>query len=176
MRHVRVWDGLVRLTHWAVAVLVLADLALLKPDSAVHRWVGYAMLALVLLRIGWGFVGPRHARFSAFPPSLRASRAYLAGLLRGEHETYLSHNPLGALMVYNLWATLIALGVTGYMMTTDRYWGVAWVADLHSALADWVAISVAFHLGGVLFDTRRSKVNLVRAMITGEKEIPGPGE
>lgn len=176
MRHIPVWDIFVRVTHWVVATMVLAELVVVHPDSLTHRLVGYTVVTLVVLRLVWGLIGPRHARFSSFPPSLQAARSHLAGLARGEEDLHLSHNPLGALMVYNLWATMIALGVTGYMMTTDAYWGVAWVANLHSALADWVALCVCLHLVGVFYDTRRSKVNLVRAMITGKKQIPGPGE
>ncbi|HUS55412.1 MAG TPA: cytochrome b/b6 domain-containing protein, partial [Thermohalobaculum sp.] len=85
MQRISVWDIFVRATHWIVAVLVLAELTVLDEDWAVHRWAGYAVLALVALRLIWGLVGSRYARFSAFPPSLRAAWAHLAGLLRGEH-------------------------------------------------------------------------------------------
>lgn len=176
MQRIPVWDIFVRVTHWTVAVLVLAELTLLDEDWAVHRWAGYVVLALVALRLIWGLIGSRHARFSAFPPSLRAAWAHLAGLLRGRHELHLSHNPLGALMAYNLWASLIAVCVTGILMTTKTFWGVDWVEESHEIISNWVMISVILHVAGVVFDTRYSKVNLVRAMITGQKEIPGPGE
>jgi len=176
MQRVPVWDILVRVTHWTVAFLVFAELTLLDEDGAVHRWAGYAVLVLVALRLVWGLTGPRHARFSSFPPSLRAARAHLAGLLRERNEPSLSHNPLGALMAYNLWASLIAVCVTGILMTTRTFWGADWVEELHEIIANWVLISVGLHVAGVVFETRHSKVNLVRAMITGQKEIPGPGE
>jgi cytochrome b len=176
MQRIPVWDIVVRFTHWAVAVLVIGELTVLDDDWAVHRWAGYAVLALVALRLVWGLIGSRHARFSAFPPRLKAARAHLAGLLRGRRERHLSHNPLGALMVYNLWASLIAVCVTGIMMTTRTFWGVEWVEGLHEVIANWVMISGLLHVAGVVFETRTSNVNLVRAMITGEKEIPGPGE
>jgi len=176
MQRIAVWDAFVRLTHWTVAILVLGELSVLDPDWAVHRWAGYVVLALVTLRLGWGVVGTPHARFSAFPPSVHKARLHLAELSRGQHRLYLSHNPLGALMVYNLWAALIAACVTGILMTTDAFWGVDWVEESHEMLANWVMISVGLHLAGVAFETWVSNVNLVRAMITGRKEIPGPGE
>ncbi|HUS53439.1 MAG TPA: cytochrome b/b6 domain-containing protein [Thermohalobaculum sp.] len=176
MQRIPVWDMFVRVTHWTVAVLVLAELTVLDEDWAVHRWAGYVVLALVALRLIWGLVGSRYARFSAFPPSLRAAWAHLAGLRRGEHALHLSHNPLGALMAYNLWASLIAVCVTGILMTTKTFWGVDWVEETHEIVANWVLISVILHVAGVVFETRHSKVNLVRAMINGQKEIPGPGE
>jgi cytochrome b len=152
MQCIPVWDIFVRVTHWAVASLVLAELVILDED------------------------GPRYARFSAFPPSLQSARAHLAGLLRSKYELHLSHNPQGALMAYNLWASLIAVCVTGTLMTTRTFWGVDWVEDSHEIIANWVLVSVSLHVAGVMFETWRSKVNLVRAMITGQKEIPGPGE
>lgn len=176
MQRIPVWDILVRVTHWTIAVLVIAELIVLDEDWAAHRWAGYAVLALVAVRLAWGLIGSRHARFSAFPPSLKAARAHLAGFFLGRRTLHLSHNPLGALMAYNLWASLIAVCVTGIMMTTRTFWGVDWVEETHEIVADWVLASVLLHVAGVLFETRYSKVNLVRAMITGEKELPGPGE
>ena len=176
MQRIRVWDPLVRIIHWAVALMVIAELTVIDEDWALHRWVGYAVLGFVLLRLVWGLIGPRHARFSAFPPSLAAAREHVAEILRGERRVHLSHNPLGALMAYNLWAALVALWVTGYMLGTNAFFGVEWVEELHEAIADWVMISVLLHVGGVVFETWRSGINLVRAMISGEKVLPGPAE
>ena len=66
--------------------------------------------------------------------------------------------------------------VSGYLMTTDAFFGVEWVEGAHEAIANWLMISVVLHVAGVLFETRASNVNLVRAMITGDKQIPGLGE
>ncbi len=175
-RSVPVWDIFVRVTHWSVAVLVIADLTVFDDDWAVHRWAGYVVLALVALRLAWGLAGPRHARFSAFPPNLQAARAHMAGLLRGRREVHLSHNPLGALMACNLWASLIVVCVSGILTTAYKFWGIELVKGLHEVVANWVLISVLLHIAGVAFDTWHSKVNLVRAMVTGVKEIPGPEE
>ena len=175
-RSIPVWDIFVRVTHWSVAVLVVADLTVFDDDWAVHRWAGYVVLALVALRLVWGLIGPRYARFKAFPPSLQAARAHLKGLLRGRREPHLSHNPLGALMAYNLWASLVVVCVTGILITSFKFWGIELVEGLHEVSANWVLISVGLHLAGVAFDTWHSKVNLVRAMITGQKEMPGREE
>lgn len=175
MQRFPVWDLMVRFTHWTIAILVLAELTVLDEDWAIHRWAGYAVLGLVVMRLFWGLVGSRHARFSAFPPSLKAARTHLAVLLRGKVERHLSHNPLGALMAYNLWASLVLVCMTGFLLTTKTFWGVDWVEDLHEILSNWVLLSIVLHLAGVAFETWHSKINLVRAMITGQKEIPGPG-
>lgn len=176
MRSIPVWDILVRFTHWTVAVLVIGELTVVDEDWAIHRWAGYAVLGLVGLRLLWGLVGTRYARFSAFPLSLALAREDLFNLLRGRRELHLSHNPLGALMAYNLWAALIAVCLTGILMTTRAFFGAEWLEEVHEGVANWVLVSVLLHVAGVAFETWYSKVNLVRAMITGTKEIPAPGE
>jgi cytochrome b len=76
-------------------------------------------------------------------------------------------------MAYNLWASLIVVCISGILMTTRTFWGVDWVEETHEIVSNWVLISVLLHLGGVAFESWYSKVNLVRAMITGDKEISG---
>lgn len=170
-RIVQVWDPLVRLIHWSVVGAVLLNASVIEEESAAHELIGYVAVALVGLRLVWGLVGTEPARFSAFPPNPVAAIRHLAGLLRGEDRVHLSHNPAGALMAYNLWATVLAMGVTGWMMGTVRFFGMDWVKELHEALFGWLMISVALHLIGVLADSRLTRVNLVRAMLDGKKRI-----
>jgi cytochrome b len=171
-RLVRVWDPLVRLIHWGVAGGVLLNATVLEDESTAHETVGYVVLGFVLVRLAWGLIGTSHARFAAFPPNPVAALRHLAGLLRGHHRVHLSHNPAGALMVYNLWATLIGLGLTGYMMGTPRFFGMEWVEELHEGLFAWLMVSVALHVAAVLLDSWLTRTPLVRAMIDGRKRIP----
>jgi len=87
-------------------------------------------------------------------------------------RAHLGHSPLGALMIFNLLAVMLAIGVTGYMMTTDAYWGVEWVEEAHEMLVVWAEISVVLHIAAVVFESWRTGVNLPRAMITGKKSVP----
>jgi cytochrome b len=171
-RDVAVWDPLVRLIHWSLALTILLNGAITEEESRLHEWVGYIALGLVGLRLVWAILGPRHARFSAFPPSPARAIRYVRSVLSGDKTVHLSHNPLGALMVYNLWLSVIALGVTGYMMTTIRFFGIDWVKEAHELVFNWLILSVALHVAGVAFDTWWSGVNLVRAMVLGRKRIP----
>ncbi len=170
-RSVPVWDPLVRLVHWGVAGSVLLNATVIDEESAAHEVIGYVAVGLVATRLVWGLVGTRHARFSAFPPNPVAALRHIAGLIRGRHKVHLSHNPAGALMVYNLWATLIGMGVTGYMMGTRAYFGIEWVEELHEGLFNWLMISVGLHLAGVVVDSLATRVNLVRAMLDGRKRV-----
>ncbi|MFP7675642.1 cytochrome b/b6 domain-containing protein [Marivita sp. S0852] len=171
-REVAVWDPLVRLIHWSLALMILLNGAFVDDESKIHEWIGYIALGLVGLRLIWAVIGPQHARFTAFPPSPARAVHHLKAMLAGDRTVHLSHNPLGALMAYNIWASVIVIGVTGYMMTTIALFGVDWVEEVHEAAFNWLVFSVALHVAGVAFDTWRSGVNLVRAMVNGRKTIP----
>ena len=170
-RRILVWDPLVRLVHWGVAGAVLLNATVIEEESSAHELIGYIAVGLVATRLVWGVIGTRHARFSAFPPNPVAALRHISGLIRGRHKVHLSHNPAGALMVYNLWATLIGMGVTGYMMGTRAYFGMEWVEELHEGLFVWLMISVGLHLAGVVVDSLVTRVNLVRGMVDGRKSV-----
>lgn len=173
---VRVWDPVVRITHWGVAAAVLSCSFLLDPEHEPHKIAGYIGVGLVVTRLLWGLVGTQHARFRSFPPNPIAAVRHLVDLQRGRRHVHLSHNPAGALMVYNLWASVIAMGVTGYMMGTIAFFGVDWVKELHETIYGWIMISVVLHLAGIVLDTMLTRVPLVPAMVTGRKRVPLDGD
>ena len=111
------WDPVVRLTHWGIAVSVLVNAALNEGGSLLHVSLGWLVMALLLLRLVWGGLGPAEARFSAFPPNPVAALRHLRQLARGKVREYPSHNPAGAMMAYAFWACLALVTVTGLMMT-----------------------------------------------------------
>jgi cytochrome b len=113
----RLWDPVVRITHWGVAVAVLLNALVTGEGSTLHVALGWAIMALLLLRMVWGALGPTEARFSAFPPNPVAAVGHLRQLFSGQVRHYPSHNPAGALMAYAFWTTLAAVILTGLIMT-----------------------------------------------------------
>ena len=166
---VPVWDKFVRLFHWTVLAACLVDLFWLDDGRQLHRWVGYYVAAIVLLRIGWGFVGPRHARFADFVPRPAALWRYAAAFVRGTEPRHLGHNPLGALMILFLLALLLAICLTGWMQGTDRYFGIDWVEETHELLSDALLVAILVHVAGAAIASLRHGENLIWAMITGRK-------
>jgi cytochrome b len=77
----------------------------------------------VTLRIVWGFIGPRHARFADFVRAPREVLAYFRDGLLLRAQRYIGHNPAGGPMVVTLLVILAATCVSQYLMTTDAYWG-----------------------------------------------------
>jgi cytochrome b len=166
---VKVWDPFVRLFHWSLAALFLVAYATGDELERVHIATGYAIAALVAARIVWGFVGPRHARFGSFVRPPREILAYLRDVALLEARRYLGHNPAGGAMIIALLAMLTGTCVTGYMMTTEAYWGAKWVEEVHETLADLTIGLVVVHILGVLIASFEHRENLVKAMITGRK-------
>jgi cytochrome b len=166
---VRVWDPLVRVFHWSLAALFAVAYASGDEIERLHVAAGYAIAALVVLRVLWGFVGPAHARFADFVRPPREVLTYLRDVLTGRERRYLGHNPAGGIMVLALLLMLSGTAVTGVMMTTDAFWGAEWVEDLHEAFANVTVSLVAFHVLGVLVTSFGQRENLVKAMITGLK-------
>lgn len=169
MQKFKVWDPFIRAFHWAVAALFTANALFTDDESATHEWIGYALGALVIARLFWGGVGPQYARFTSFPPSLTAAASQLSDIARGRHQRHLGHSPLGAWMIYNLLAALLVIMASGHLMTTDMFWGMEGPEELHEFAVTWAEISIVIHVGAVLFESRRTGVNLPRAMITGYK-------
>jgi cytochrome b len=185
------WDPLVRITHWSIAAAVLLNGILTEGGAALHIWIGYAALAMLGLRLAWGLLGPEEARFAAFPPSLRAARTHASDLLAGRHRPYRSHDPLGSLMAYALWGTLLAVVATGVAMEARpfphgepgafpaRYWqdegepgeeGAEVLEEVHETAANLLLLLAALHVAGVALESRRGNRELVRAMLRGRRE------
>jgi cytochrome b len=166
---VTVWDPLVRISHWLlVATVVLAWLTR-HGWGAWHEWIGYGALAVIAVRAVWGFVGSTYSRFTRFVRSLGATARYARDVVWRREARYLGHNPLGAYMIVALLVSVTLAGVTGWLYTTDRFWGVGWVERLHSGCAQAVLWLAGFHIAGVLYASWRHRENLVAAMVHGKK-------
>ena len=129
-----VWDPFVRCCHWAMVVLFL--LAYLSGDSrgSLHRHAGQLILGLVALRVLWGFVGTRHARFCDFCCSPAKAVGYLRQLLTGRPPSYAGHNPAAAWMIVCLLAGSVFLCFSGYAAMVEKGGGHGWQKGGVSAL------------------------------------------
>ena len=168
MNTIRVWDPLVRALHWTLVACVLGNL-LNESGETLHRALGYTASGVVLARLVWGFVGPRHARFADWFPTPARLLPYLRALLQGRAPRHIGHNPAGAVMMLALLTLVLGLGATGYLMTTDAFFGEDWLEEIHEALADVLVGAVALHVAAALFESWRHRENLVASMLHGRK-------
>jgi cytochrome b len=166
---VKVWDPVVRIFHWALVAAFITSWMTGDEVRSIHLASGYVIMGLVVVRVVWGLVGTRHARFASFIHRPSTVLAYLRDTLRLRARRYIGHNPAGGAMILALLSGLAVVCATGFMMTTDAYWGVEWVEDLHGAAANLLIILAGLHLAGVAAASFEHRENLVKAMITGRK-------
>lgn len=172
-RQIPVWDIWVRFTHWAVALGVLLNLAITEEGSDIHQYVGYAVVALVVSRLIWGFIGSRYARFASFFPTPKRVKTHISHVLNRQLDPQeVGHNPLAALMMFALWGVILGLGVTGYLMGTDAFWGEDWPKEIHEVFANSLYLLIPVHVVSAIIMGRLQKQNLIKSMITGKKNLP----
>lgn len=215
---VNVWDPLVRIGHWTLVIAFFIAYFTEEDFLTQHVWAGYVVGTVVLLRIVWGFIGTKHAKFNDFIYSPKVINGYLKGLISCKPQHYLGHNPAGGIMVFALLLALIATTYTGLALyaveknagplagiitskhsvapTTsiiptayadedsdedggenESMNGTVNEADeefwegLHEFFVNFTLLLIAFHIGGVLLSSYIDKENLIKAMLTGRKEI-----
>jgi cytochrome b len=164
-----VWDAAVRILHWTLVLSVATAWLTRHSPGGWHEWIGYAALAVVAARVAWGFIGSRHARFADFVRSGPATVHYARAVVAGREARFVGHNPLGGWMVLVLLTMVVLVGFTGWLYTTDRFWGVDWVEETHETLSNILFLFVAFHIAGVIYTSIRHRENLVASMLHGRK-------
>ena len=173
---VRVWDPLVRIFHWSLVPLFTFAFVTADEWDSAHETAGYAIAALVAIRIIWGLLGSRHARFSDFVRGPSAVARFLKDSASLQAKRHIGHNPAGGAMVLALLFSIGVIAATGFMMTTDTYWGVEWVEDVHELIVYGTLGLIALHVGGVIFASFEHRENLVKSMVTGRKRAPDPSD
>ena len=195
----RLWDPIVRLTHWGTAMAVLLNGLATEGGSILHVSLGWMAMALLILRLIWGVLGPSEARFSAFPPNPVAALAHLRQLAGGRAKSHASHNPAGALMVYAFWLMLVVVigsglvltgGATPMQVATDKAavasgdWSALipktgagdsesprreTVEEVHEVAANLLLILAALHVAGVFVESRAMRRSLLAPMVLGDR-------
>ena len=197
---VRVWDRFVRVFHWALVAAFTAAYFLSEDETlTLHTWAGYTVASLVLARIVWGLIGPRHARFSNFLYRPSTALSYFKNLLLFRAERYVGHSPAGGMMVAALLISLLLTTFSGmaYYGTRSETDAVATfvsrdviglepvapalykgkmrdrgnhdVKELHETFANITIFLIFAHIGGVVLASFAHRENLVRSMVTGDK-------
>lgn len=169
---VPVWDLLVRCLHWSLVISVVLAWSTRHSQGAWHEKLGYVALTVVVIRVCWGFIGTRYARFGHFVRKPGATLRYARGVLDGTAPRYVGHNPLAGWMAIVLLKLVFLVCLTGWLYTTDTFWGVEWVEELHEGLTNILLGLVALHIVGAIGTSRHTRENLVAAMVHGRKRPP----
>ncbi len=169
-----VYDLPLRLFHLVFAFLFLTAFGIGKifdHESSVfayHMLAGMTLSFVIVLRIFWGFLGTRHARFTNFALSPNSLINYFLTIISGEKKRWSGHNPASS------WAALImmlmglGLGVSGYLMISSG--GGEFFEEVHEIFGSVFAIVVLLHISGIVLHTVRHRENIALSMINGKKQ------
>lgn len=179
----RVWDPIVRSFHWILVGAFFITYLTEDDFLSLHVWAGYIIGVVLFIRIVWGLVGSRHARFTDFVTSPKTAIRYVKDTLTLRAKRYLGHNPAGGLMIVAMIVSLIITVFTGIALygaeeqagplaATMGNAGELWedfLEGMHEFFANFTLFLVAVHVAGVVIESLVHKENLVASMINGYK-------
>ncbi len=174
MKTTRVYDLPTRAFHWLFATGFLGAFLIAKilDDESVyypyHMLLGLILVLAVTLRIVWGLVGSRYARFSSFALKPTQLIQYFKNLLSAKTESRLGHNPASSWAALTMMGLALGLAITGYLMTVDINKEV--VEEVHELLANAFILVAIAHVSGVLLHTLRHRDWIALSMIRGSKK------
>lgn len=183
-RRVAVWDLAVRLFHWTIVCLV--GFSWWTATTGRMRWhflSGFAVLTLVLFRIGWGLVGSDSARFARFLRSPLAALRHLGAFPRPDPDREPGHNAAGGWMVVLMLGLLLAQAGTGLFADTGygdygplaKAVGAAAsdrLTGMHHRIINLILAAVALHVAAIAGYALLKGHDLVTPMVTGTKALP----
>lgn len=178
----RIWDLPLRLFHWLlVALIAFSWWSGEEHYMEWHRLSGYAILALLVFRLWWGFTGSRTARFSQFVRGPGAVLTYAKTLFSSGRDTADGHNPLGGWSVIAMLLAIAAMVVAGLFAVDVDGWESGplayWVsfeqgrsaAEFHETVFNVIMALIILHVAAIVFYLAVKRMNLVRPMITGRR-------
>jgi len=160
------WSWVVRITHWLVAVLFLANFTFVEDGTMAHEWVGYALVGLVLCRLLWGLVAPKHERLSSMKPSLSGAIGHIKDLLKTRRDDHQGHNPAAVFMVWGLWCGIVLTGLSGWATTLSS---AGWIEEGHEVIANGTALLALVHIAAVIVMSKWTGNPYLSSMLAGKK-------
>ncbi len=177
MRKSLAYDLPTRLFHWIFAGLFVSAFFIAKtidddsPTYAYHMLLGLMLAFTAALRIIWGLVGTRYARFTSFRLSPRELIEYFSSLLSSKTRRELGHNPASSWAAIAMLFFTFGLAFTGIQMAQGN--NKEFFEEIHELFANAFVLTVIVHIGGVIFHTLRHKDPIALSMVTGLKTSDG---
>jgi Ni/Fe-hydrogenase 1 B-type cytochrome subunit len=187
----RVYDPLLRVLHWTIAlsvVLLIASSQLAEAfehgpwESAIwnlHILAGYGLTVALLTRLLWGLVGPESARWRDLwhPATWRASLTNLR--LPSAHRV--GHDPIASLAYLIAYGVMALMVVTGLALAASEFntgplaaWlgNAGWVEDLTEDPHEFGFVLmlgfVGLHMAALVFHQLRGE-RVAQSMVTGKQ-------
>lgn len=173
MEKTKVYDLPTRLFHWLFAGIFVTAFFIAKtldddsPYYSFHMLLGLVLAGVVILRILWGLVGSRYARFSSFALNPIDLIRYFKQLTSSKSSRMLGHNPASSWAALVMMALALGLAITGYLMTSGG--NKEALEDVHELLANGFAVTAMLHVTGVFLHTMKHRDSIGLSMVSGKK-------
>ena len=209
-KEIKVIDWQTRVLHWTNAILItslillilgyegLEALGVAKEDRKIletlHAYAGHIFAVTFILRVIWGFVGNKYARFTDMIPNTKAkikgikdNIKWYAGGCKDKPPVSIGHNPLASLFYLALFVVLGLQIITGLalsgiemdMMPGKYFAGFfshntlesieQFAEEIHEFGLIFISLFIVAHMVGHVSHYVHDKGASLKAMITGNK-------
>ena len=172
------WDWLVRLSHWLMVILIAVSWYTAENGMMQwHYYAGYVLIATISIRIVWGFVGSKPARFSQFIKGPFTVFRYLKNIKQNNSGTVpTTHSPAGGYSVIALLGLMLVQTVSGlFSVETDGFDGgplsedidydlALEISEFHTDNFDILLAFIVLHIIAVIFYQKVLKQRLLQKM------------
>lgn len=172
MRKQLIYDLPTRIFHWGFAALFVFAFFIAKtvddenPVFSYHMLAGLMLGGLVTLRIIWGVLGTKYARFSSFALYPKDLIQYMKGILSGNKKRWAGHNPASSWVALIMMGSALMLALSGILMTTGYK---ETFEDIHELFANAFLVTVLLHIAGVIIHSLRHQDGIALSMVHGKK-------
>jgi cytochrome b len=156
------WPLTIRLIHWYMAGVLFLDVVFLEAGEQAHKLAGLSLAAVVCVRLGLCWLSTNTAYRLNWP-----GLAALKNQIKTRRVHYIHHSPLGSLMIISLWCCVLAAAGSGYMQTTDMFWGEEWVELMHSFFVYSLFGLILIHISAIIYMQKIAKLNLIQRIWRG---------
>ncbi len=166
-------DAASRAFHWLLALCFTGAYLTAEGERwrLVHVSLGYTMVGLMVFRLLWGLLGPRHARLSQWLRRLKGASPFMRAVREGNASSVMAQSVLSAMAVLALMTLVVLTTASGYVSYEEL--AGDWMEDVHETMGNALLVVVLAHVGLLLGLSVWRRRNLLMPMVTGK--TPGQG-
>lgn len=187
----KIYDPLLRLTHFGIAffslILIISaytanyfydEGVLRKSFWLVHVYSGFALTICLAIRIIWGFIGPKYARWKEMWKWQIWMNAIKEKNLKFQWNW--GHHPVASVAYLIFYAVLIFLSATGIILAAiehdlgplaSKYYDQLTykkdILEIHESLSFFIILFIFAHLFALFWHENRDKFPTVQSMFSG---------
>lgn len=174
----KVMDAATRTWHWLFAACFVGAYLTAESEKLrlFHVTLGYTLAGLVVYRLVWGVLGPRHVKLDSMLRKLKGWVKFKQACQDGR-----GMNSANVKLLVNLCMTSVALlmllvivpiTASGYLTYNDM--AGHWLVEVHEFFGEFMLYLVVAHLALIVIASVLRKTNLANAMLTGFQPGTGP--